>query len=346
LAVAAIWLGATNWLQAHGMSALTVAIVLGILLGNTVYPFFAVSGGTGVTFSKQTLLRAGVILYGLRLTLHDIGQVGMSGVLIDAVLLSSTFALALFLGTRLFGLDRETSILIGAGNAICGAAAVMATEPLLRARSEQVTVAISTVVVFGTVAIFVYPALYELNQHWQLLPAGSRAFGIYAGSTIHEVAQVFAAGRSISVETANTAVITKMVRVMMLAPFLIGMSAWLARQDGRREARQPEAPGQEAQRHGGTDGHQPGHRRLTIPWFAFAFIGMVVFNSLALLPHAVVGAAIDLDTFLLAMAMGALGLTTHLSAIRRAGIKPLLLGGLLFVWLVGGGAAINSVIGS
>ena len=340
LAAVAIRLGATGWLPAHGMTALTVAIVLGILLGNTVYPFFAASSSAGVTFSKQTLLRAGVILYGLRLTLHDIGQVGMSGVLIDAMLLGSTFALALFLGTRLFGLDRETSMLIGAGNAICGAAAVMATEPLLRARSEQVTVAISTVVVFGTVAIFVYPALYELNQHWQLLPAGSRAFGIYAGSTIHEVAQVFAAARSISVETADTAVITKMVRVMMLAPFLIGMSAWLARQDARQGAQWLEA-----QRPGGTDGHQAGHRRLTIPWFAFAFIGMVVFNSLAVLPHAVVGAAIDLDTFLLAMAMGALGLTTHLSAIRRAGIKPLLLGGLLFIWLVGGGAVINSVFG-
>ena len=337
LAAVAGRLGATGWLPAHGMTALTVAIVLGIVLGNTVYPFFAASSGAGVTFSKQTLLRAGVILYGLRLTLHDIGQVGMSGVLIDAVLLSSTFALALFLGTRLFGLDRETSMLIGAGNAICGAAAVMATEPLLRARSEQVAVAISTVVVFGTAAIFVYPALYELNQHWHLLPAGSRAFGIYAGSTIHEVAQVFAAGRSISVETANTAVITKMVRVMMLAPFLIGMSAWLARRGGRQ---------QEAWQLGGSDGHPAGHRRLTIPWFAFAFVGMVVFNSLAVLPHAVVGAAIDLDTFLLAMAMGALGLTTHLSAVRRAGIKPLLLRGLLFVWLVGGGAAINSLFGS
>jgi uncharacterized integral membrane protein (TIGR00698 family) len=328
LAALAIRLGTTGWLQAHGMSALTVAIVLGILLGNTVYPFIGASSGAGVTFSKQTLLRAGVILYGLRLTLHDIGQVGVSGVLIDAVLLSSTFALALFLGTRVFGLDRTTSMLIGAGNAICGAAAVMATEPLLRARSEQVTVAIATVVVFGTTAIFVYPALYELNQHWQLLPSGSRAFGIYAGSTIHEVAQVFAAGRSISVETANTAVITKMVRVMMLAPFLIGMSAWL----GRRQ--------------GASDGHEPGSRRLTIPWFAFAFIGVVVFNSLAVLPHAVVEAAIAVDTFLLAMAMGALGLTTQLSAIGRAGIKPLLLGGLLFVWLVGGGAAINCFLGS
>ena len=335
LAAAAIRLGTTGWLQAHGMSALTVAIVLGILLGNTVYPAIAVGSGAGVAFSKQTLLRAGVILYGLRLTLHDIGQVGIGGVLIDALLLSSTFALALVLGTRLFGLDRATSLLIGAGNAICGAAAVMATEPLLRARAEQVTVAISTVVVFGTLAIFVYPALYSLNLHWHWLPAGSRAFGIYAGSTIHEVAQVFAAGRSISLDTANTAVITKMVRVMMLAPFLIALSAWLA----RRGAQGHDVRGQAAV--GAT-----GSRRLTIPWFAFAFIGMVVFNSLALLPHAVVGTAIDLDTFLLAMAMGALGLTTQVTAIRRAGIKPLLLGGLLFVWLVGGGALINRLLGS
>jgi uncharacterized integral membrane protein (TIGR00698 family) len=346
LAAVAIWLGTSGWLQAHGMSALTVAIVLGIVLGNTLYPFVAVSSGAGVVFSKQTLLRAGVILYGLRLTLHDIGQVGFSGVLIDALLLSSTFGLALILGTRLFGLDRPTALLIGAGNAICGAAAVMATEPLLRAKAEHVTVAISTVVVFGTLAIFLYPALYQLNEHWHLLPAGSRAFGIYAGSTIHEVAQVFAAGRSISVETANTAVITKMVRVMMLAPFLIALSAWLARKSAGENGGHS---GANSARTRGTESGAntaAGPRRLTIPWFAFAFIGMVVFNSLALLPHAVVGTAIDVDTFLLAMAMGALGLTTQFSAIRRAGIKPLLLGAVLFVWLVGGGALINGLLGT
>lgn len=327
LAVIAIQLGSTGWLQAHGMSALTVAIVLGIFLGNTLYPRVASESGPGVAFSKQTLLRAGVILYGLRLTLHDIGQVGLTGVVIDAVLLMSTFGLAQLLGTRVFGMDRATATLIGAGNAICGAAAVMATEPLLKAKSEQVTVAISTVVVFGTLAIFVYPALYALNLHWQLVPAGTQGFGIYAGSTIHEVAQVFAAGRSISPDTANTAVITKMVRVMMLAPFLIALSGWMARRQREVSANAPAGSG-----------------KLTIPWFAFAFIAVVMFNSLALLPHAVVSKAIDVDTFLLAMAMGALGLTTHLTAIRRAGIKPLLLGALLFVWLVAGGALINSVV--
>ncbi len=344
LAALAIRLGKIDWLQGRGMSALTVAIVLGIVLGNTVYGRIASSSGAGVTFSKQTLLRVGVVLYGLRLTLHDVGQVGIAGVLTDALLLGSTFALALALGTRVFGLDRATSTLIGAGNAICGAAAVMATEPLLRARAEQVTVAVSTVVVFGTVAIFVYPALYDLNLHWQWLPAGFKAFGIYAGSTIHEVAQVFAAGRSISAETANVAVITKMVRVMMLAPFLIGLSGWLARErsQAQQDSRQPrhESPPQAS-----GDSTDAAASRVTIPWFAFAFVGLVTFNSLSLLPKAAISMAVNLDTFLLAMAMGALGLTTHLSAIRRAGHKPLLLGGVLFVWLVAGGALINSVVG-
>ena len=308
------------------------------MLGNTIYPSIATRSSAGVMFSKQTLLRAGVILYGLRLTLHDIGEVGVTGVLIDGLLLSSTFALAYVLGTRVFGLDRQTSMLIGAGNAICGAAAVMATEPLLRAKAEKVTVAVSTVVVFGTLAIFLYPALYELNQHWQWLPTGSQIFGIYAGSTIHEVAQVFAAARSISADTANTAVITKMVRVMMLAPFLIALSGWLARDEAQQEAAAAMANA------GAAAAKVTARRKLTIPWFAFAFIGMVLFNSLALLPHAAVATAVDVDTFLLAMAMGSLGLTTHLSAIRRAGMKPLLLGGVLFVWLVGGGAFINALV--
>ena len=329
LALVAIRLGSIDWFQAHGMSALTVAIVLGIALGNTVYPHVAVASDAGVTFSKQTLLRAGVILYGLRLTLHDIGQVGVAGVLTDALLLSSTFLLAVILGTRFFRLDSATAMLIGAGNAICGAAAVMATGPVLRARTEQVTVAISTVVVFGTLAIFLYPALYALNLHWHWLPAGPRPFGIYAGSTIHEVAQVVAAGRSISVDTANTAVIAKMVRVMLLAPFLIALSGWLARRSATEEV---------------AAGKTGSGRKLTIPWFALAFVAMILFNSLADLPRPWVAGAAGLDTFLLAMAMGALGLTTHLSAIRRAGARPLLLGALLFVWLVAGGAIVNRLV--
>ena len=326
IAWGAIQLGKLPWMQNHGMSALTLAIILGIVLGNSVYARLAPTCGAGVAFSKQTLLRLGIILYGFRLTFQDIGQVGLAGIAIDALVLTSTFGLAMFLGTRVFKLERNSAILIGAGSSICGAAAVMATEPVVKGRSEDVTVAVSTVVVFGTLAIFLYPLLYQLNLSWHVLAATPSAFGVYIGSTVHEVAQVVAAGKSIGQETANAAVIAKMVRVMMLAPFLVILSAVLARGKARAA---------------GGDGKAA---KLAIPWFAFIFIAVVAFNSLGWLSGGVVATITDIDTALLAMAMAALGLTTHMSAIRRAGIKPLLLAGLLFCWLIAGGAAINHVV--
>jgi uncharacterized integral membrane protein (TIGR00698 family) len=335
LAFMAIELGRMGWLQANGISALTLAIVLGMVVGNSVYPRISRVAASGVTFSKQTLLRAGIILYGLRLTFQDIANVGISGVAIDFIVLSSTFVLSWWAGTRLFGLDRKTAMLIGAGSSICGAAAVMAAEPVVRGRAEQVTVAVSTVVVFGTLAIFLYPALYHLNVRYQALAMSPTAYGIYAGSTIHEVAQVVAAGRAIADTAANTAVITKMVRVMMLAPFLVLLSAYLSRDEsGRRDEG------------GAADAQSPGirSRRIVIPWFALGFVAVAGFNSLAMLPKSTVSAAIDVDTVLLAMAMAALGVTTHVSAIRTAGIKPLALAALLFAWLILGGFAINVAV--
>ena len=335
LAAAAVSLGSIGWLQDHGLSALTMAIVLGMLVGNTIYPRFATASGPGVNFSKQTLLRLGVVLYGLRLTVQDVGQVGLAGVAIDALVLGSTFALACWVGTRWLGMDRKTVMLIGAGSSICGAAAVMAAEPVVKGRAEQVTVAVATVVIFGTLSIFLYPVLFELNQHFNIIGGGARGFGVYTGSTIHEVAQVVAAARSIGTEAADTAVIAKMVRVMMLAPFLIMLSAWLARDETRSAAKSGAAnPVQ-------LTSDKPQKTKLAIPGFAIGFVAVVLFNSLHLLPASVLPVITDIDTALLAMAMAALGLSTHLSAIRKAGFKPILLAMILFVWLVVGGALIN-----
>jgi uncharacterized integral membrane protein (TIGR00698 family) len=344
LAALAIELGKVSWLQANGISALTLAIVLGMLVGNTVYPRLASASADGVIFSKQTLLRAGIILYGLRLTFQDIAGVGISGVTIDIIVLGSTFVLSWWMGTRIFGLDRKTAMLIGAGSSICGAAAVMATEPVVRGRAEQVTVAVSTVVVFGTVDIFLYPALYHLNSRYHLLAMSPTAYGIYAGSTIREVAQVVAAGRAIADAAANTAVITKMVRVMMLAPFLIILSTYLSRtpkggDDGDAPPADDASPSPAGDASPPRAPQHPG--RIVIPWFALGFVAVAGLNSLAILPHAFVSTAVDVDTGLLAMAMAALGATTHVSAVRTAGIKPLALAALLFLWLIFGGVLIN-----
>lgn len=326
IAILATELAKSAWMQANGISALTLAIVGGMIAGNTVYPYIAAHSTRGVTFSKQILLRAGIILFGLRLTFQDIGHVGVVGVMIDALVLSSTFALSCWAGTRFFGLNRRTAMLIGAGSSICGAAAVMATEPVVRGRAEEVCVAVSTVVAFGTLAIFIYPALYHLNDRMHWLSITPFAYGIFTGSTVHEVAQVVAAGKGVAEIAANTAVITKLVRVMMLAPFLVLLSAYLSRNS--EEAAVPEAPSHSW--------------RGIIPWFALGFIAVAGFNSMAVLPHSFVSAAIDVDTLILATAMAALGVSTQVSAIRAAGIKPLGLAALLFGWLIFGGFAINA----
>ncbi|OHX22435.1 hypothetical protein BHL63_08845 [Xanthomonas alfalfae] len=334
LAGASMQLGKIGGLQANGVSALTLAILLGMLAGNTFYPRLAANADPGVRFSKATLLRLGIVLYGLRLTFQDIGNVGWTGVAIDAAVLCSTFGLACFVGTRVFGLDRTTAMLIGAGSSICGAAAVMAAEPVVRGRAEQVMVAVATVVVFGTLAMFLYPVLYHLVAHSRGFALSPAAYGVFAGSTIHEVAQVVAAGRAIGEQAANTAVIAKMVRVMLLAPFLIALSAYLSRTRGQHA--------DPSNCDGGTDQNartQPGS--IVMPWFALGFIAVAGLNSLALLPPTLVHQAIDIDTVLLAMAMAGLGLTTHVSAIRKAGIRPLALAAILFAWLVCGGFALN-----
>lgn len=291
---AALWAGSFPAIAGAGFSALTLAILFGMVVGNTVYPKIWQPCDGGVIFAKQHLLRTRIILYGFRLTFAQIADVGVSGILIDVLTLSSTFFIACFLGQKVFGLDKHTSWLIGAGSSICGAAAVLATEPVVKAEASKVTVAVATVVIFGTIAIFLYPAMYPLLAHW-FTP---ETYGIYMGSTMHEVAQVVAAGHAVSPDAENAAVIAKMLRVMMLAPFLLFLAA-------RVKQLTPAGNGEKS--------------KITIPWFAIMFILVAVFNSFHLLPKAVVDMLVTLDTVLLAMAMAALGVTTHVSALKKPG---------------------------
>lgn len=319
LAAAALLLGSQPAVAATGFGGLTLAMIFGITAGNSFYGRLASRCDAGVLFAKQWLLRAGIVLYGFRLTFQQLADIGLSGVLTDLLTLSSTFLLACWLGRRVLRLDRDTVWLIGAGSSICGAAAIMATEPVIKAEPQKVAVAVATVVLFGTLGIFLYPLLWR--ETGMLMPTlTATQWGIFTGSTLHEVAQVVAAGHAVGPETENAAVIAKMLRVMMLAPFLLLLSRF-ARAGENRSA------------------------GVSFPWFALGFIAVALFNSFHLLPKPVVDDLNSLDNFLLAVAMAALGLTTRFSLLKKAGLKPLLLGGLLFLWLIAGGGAINLAIG-
>lgn len=315
-----------------GLGALTLAIILGMAAGNSFYRKIAAQTGKGVDFAKNKLLRLGIILYGFGVTAQEIIGVGGRGILIDVIMVCAVFFLGLWLGRKIFKLDMESSILVSAGSAICGAAAVMATEPILKAPAHKVTIAVATVVVFGTISLFLYPLLYPL------LGFDPHQFGIYIGSTVHEVAQVVAAGKAVSEQTATDAVIVKMIRVMLLVPFLLLLSFWVSsRKTGNAAARIT-----------GGDGSQTGapaiKPKIMIPWFALCFVAASLIASAHILPPAVLDALKSAGTLFLAMAMAALGLRTHYSAVREAGIKPLALAFCLFLFLIIGGGLINLLI--
>lgn len=315
LAAAAFGAARLPWAQHYGLGALTLAVALGALIGNTLFPAIAADTAAGVDFAKSTLLRAGVVLYGFRVTFQQIAGIGWSGLLIDVLVIALTLLLALQLGTRVLKLDRRTALLIGAGSAICGATAVLATAPILRSRDHEVSVAVASVVLFGTLAMFAYPLLYPL------LGLSEYAYGVYAGATIHEVAQVVVAGNGVGETAAATAVIVKMLRVMMLAPVLLLLGFAL------RQRRTGDVTA-----------------RFAPPWFALWFIAASALNSQQWLPTALVELLRQLDTLLLAAAMAALGLHTRLDAIRRAGFRPMLLAGVLFVFLCGGGYGLTRLV--
>jgi uncharacterized integral membrane protein (TIGR00698 family) len=324
VAAAGMVAAGTPWASHLGFSALTLAIIFGMFAGNTFFPAIAPATDLGVDFAKNKLLRAGIILYGFRITFGQVAAVGWAGLAIDVLMIALTYTLAVQLGTRVFKLDRETSMLIGTGSSICGAAAVLAAEPVVRAPAHTVSVAVATVVVFGTLGMFLYPLVYPY------LGLSPQSYGVFAGSTIHEVAQVVAAGRAINEAAAGTAVIEKMLRVMMLAPFLLVISRTYRPRDSREPGGAPAAL------------KRPP---VTVPWFAILFIVACGVNSVLVLPADVTKVLVNVDTLLLAMAMAALGLRTHARAIRQAGLRPLMLAGALFAFLTLGGYGVNRLVG-
>lgn len=160
-------------------------------------------------------------------------QVGMSGFMVSLIMLSTTFVLGSYIGYKIFKMDKETSMLTASGASVCGAAAVLATEPVLKAEGHKTAVAVSMVVLFGTISMFLYPVLYTaiIEPASGFLHMTPQEFGIYTGGTIHEVAQVVAVPASIPgapEDMAHSAVIVKMTRVIMIAPMLIVLGIYLS----------------------------------------------------------------------------------------------------------------------
>ena len=288
----------------------------------------------GVAFAKQRLLRLGIILYGAKLTVAKIMGIGAAGLLADLYSVGSTLGLGLALGHWL-RLDAKLTVLIATGSAICGCSAVAATQPIVQAEPHQVAAAVGTVVLCGTAAMFIYPWLYRAVP-W--LSSDPRLMGLYAGSTVHELAGVVAASHAMGPDVAAVAVVPKLVRVCLLEPWLLllfyhqhrlglgpGPSGGRAKLDGKLEAGVA----------GAAAAAVKGGRG--VPWFALGFAGVAALNSAVGFGPAVTGACGTLSSACLAAAMAALGLDADVAKVRALGPKPVLLAAALWGNLLVGG---------
>lgn len=311
---AAFYIGDMNWVKTLSLSPMVVGIILGMLYANSLRNNLPETWVPGITFCSKRVLRLGIIFYGFKLSFQDIMAVGLPAIIIDAIVVTVTIGLGILIG-KLLKMDRSIALLTACGSAICGAAAVMGVDGAIHPKPYKTAVAVATVVIFGTLSMFLYPILYRAGI-FQLSPD---QMGIFAGSTIHEVAHVVGACNAMGTAVSNTAIIVKMIRVMMLVPVLLVIAFFVAKDAARRDQAEEEKA------------------KITIPWFAILFLMVIGFNSLGLLPENIISFINVFDTFLLTMAMTALGAETSIDKFKKAGFKPFLLAGILYFWLIGGG---------
>lgn len=310
-ALAAFYIGDFEVIKSLSFSPMIVGIVLGMIYANTLRSNLPSEYSAGIQFCSKRILRIGIILYGFRLTLQDVTEVGVPAIIVDAIMVTCTILGGIAVG-KLMKLDREISILTSVGAGICGAAAVLGAESALKVKPYKTAVAVSTVVIFGTISMFLYPVLYR-NGIFELPP---ELMGIFTGSSVHEVAHVVGAGNAMGESVGSVAIIVKMIRVMMLVPVLLIISYTVARKANADKG------------------------KINTPWFAILFLVVIVFNSIISLPNDVIANINTFDTFLLTMAMTALGAETSFDKFKKAGLKPFVLALILFGWLIIGGYSI------
>lgn len=318
----AFYIAEFQFVKDLSFSPLIVGIILGMLYANSLRNHLPETWVPGILFCTKQVLRAGIVLYGFRLTFQSVIAIGIPAILIDVIIVGATIGLGILFG-KLLKMDKDLALLTATGSAICGAAAVLGAEPVVKSEPHKTAVAVSTVVIFGTLSMFIYPVMYRAG----ILDLTPEQMGIYTGSTLHEVAHVVGAGNAMGKDISDAAIIVKMIRVMLLAPVLVIMSFALARTAVKAAAGGLKAGGATAVKRG----------KITIPWFAFGFLAVIGFNSFDLLPHVVVDGINNVDTFMLTMAMTALGTETSIEKFKKAGAKPFILALMLYVWLLVGG---------
>lgn len=283
------------------LNALMVALLLG--MGYSALRTPPDTWRPGIVFGMKKVLRLAIILLGLRLSVAEVQQLGWSSVTVILLCVLSTFGITLLLGRGL-RLSSKGSLLMASGISICGASAILAADAIIEAEESETVYAVATITLLGTVAMLSYPLLQNLLQLSQL------HYGLWVGSSIHEVAQVVAAGFAQGEATGELATLSKLTRVLLLVPIMLLLAVYQRRQNKQQQRLQ-----------------------VPIPWFVLGFVAMMLIHPF--LPGAVTRPLGVLGQFTLTLSMAALGLETRLDKLRAAGLRPLYLGVLSSLWISG-----------
>ena len=287
-----------------GLSPMILAVLAGMAINALTQ--LAPRSRMGLAFVLRRVLRLAIMLLGLQLTTRQIADVGLAGLVVVVGTVIATFVFTVWLG-RLLKVERGLSELLAAGTAICGASAIIATNTVTRAPGEDVAYAVASITLFGSIAMFAYPLLASA------LHLGPSAFGLWAGASIHEVAQAVAAAFQGGAGAGEIGTATKLTRVLLLAPLILLLGCTSASRSGGTRV------GVSAQ----------------VPWFVLGFIALVVAGSIVTIPAPLKAGVGTLTSFLLAMSLAAMGLQTNLARLRDRGLRPLLLGFAASVFVAG-----------
>lgn len=295
-----------------GLLRMTSGAILAIILGLAVRNLFSIPPAmvdAAKTMAKR-LIPITIVLTGAGLNLGAIAGVGLPGIGVTVLSMGVAMGAAYFAG-RVLGLWRRTAVLIGAGTAICGNSAIVAVAPLIDAEDDDVLLSMATINLLGLVLMFASPLA------GRLLGLSDQAFGVWAGSTIHAVPQVVAAGFTYSEKAGALATLVKLVRVALLAPLVFVLAAVYARHHTTR---------------------MRVHYTRLIPIFIWGFIAMSLLNTAGLLPVLEFGntgtllrvplshALSQAGNWILTLAMAAMGLEVDLRFLSQVGRKALLVG--------------------
>lgn len=306
IAILSFIIANTSYIKNMHISVLIIGICLGVIC-SFIFLRYKQSLESGINYSAKRFLRIGIVLFGFNISLAGIASLGFEGIFLAFIIVGVIFISGYFIGTRILKLDREISMLISIGNAVCGAAAILALESVIKSKSYKSVAAIASIVIFGLFGMFLFPILINST----IIPLDDTQKGLFLGAVLQEVANVVgAAGGIISSNNQailESAIIIKMTRVILLVPLLLIISFFNSK-GSKKE-------------------------KIYIPWFAIFFLFAIIINSTIEIPKDLLQIIKTISNIFLVFAMIALGLQIDFKKIREMGLKIFILSIVLFIFL-------------